>query len=694
MKKLCLLFVVLLSALCSTNAQNAKHFFSEKDLMPLGIYYYPEHWSPAEWDRDLKNIASLGFEFIHIAEFAWSEMEPEEGRFNFDWLDKVIALANQYHLKVILGTPTCIQPVWMGLKYPETFIMNASYIRAENGTRANSSLSDSVYRRFSARIIAEMGKRYGQNNAVWGWQLDNEPEAKSDYSPSSQQAFRNWLKNKYKTIELLNKVWGNAFWGQTYSSFAQILIPNAPLVGWWGVNPHALLDFKRYTADVQAEFLNMQANVLRQYISDKQFITSNYTSTTPATDPRRADKLDFASFTVYPNWGAPNIGDEGFRLGNNQLISFACDFLRPFHQVTAVMELQPGQVNWGSVNSLLLPGTVRMWLYHSFASGCSFACSYRYRQINYGAEQYHAGIMKPDGVTLSQGGIEYQQVAKEILLLRKEYNVKATMPEKLKARKTALLWNYDNSWSLDQQKQSSQWDTRSFFTKYQKIATSFGAPVDIVYENDNLSDYKIVIAPAYELVDSSLVQKWKTYVENGGNLVLTLRTGVKNRWGHIWKADWAAPIYELINAKISNFDQLLPNGKGTVTFANKVYNWNNWADIITPNNASNSLATYTNQFYAGKSAVVCNKIGKGTVTYIGVDTDDAQLERDILLQVYTQAGISTENYPEGVYVQWRDGFWVAVNYTSDEQSINIPASAKIIIGEKILKPAGVTIWKE
>jgi beta-galactosidase len=302
--------------------------------------------------------------------------------------------------------------------------------------------------------------------------------------------------------------------------------------------------------------------------------------------------------------------------------------------------------------------------------------------------------MKPDGVTLSQGGIEYQQVAKEILLLRKEYNVKATMPEKLKARKTALLWNYDNSWSLDQQKQSSQWDTRSFFTKYQKIATSFGAPVDIVYENDNLSDYKIVIAPAYELVDSSLVQKWKTYVENGGNLVLTLRTGVKNRWGHIWKADWAAPIYELINAKISNFDQLLPNGKGTVTFANKVYNWNNWADIITPNNTSNSLATYTNQFYTGKSAVVCNKIGKGTVTYIGVDTDDAQLERNILRQVYTQAGISTENYPEGVYVQWRDGFWVAVNYTSDEQSINIPASAKIIIGEKILKPAGVTIWKE
>jgi beta-galactosidase len=687
-------FIAFLLAVVSLNAQKASPFFPEKDLMPLGIYYYPEHWSPTEWERDIKNISEMGFEFIHIAEFAWINMEPTEGNFDFVWLDKVIDLAAQHHLKVILGTPSCITPIWMTQKYPETLLMDARYQRAEHGTRANGSLSDSVYNRFCARIIAQMGKRYGSKANVWGWQLDNEPEAKADFSPAAQEAFRLWLKDKYQNIETLNTAWGNAFWGQTYSRFGQIQIPNAQLVGWWGTNPHALLDFKRFSADNQAKFLNMQAEVLRRYIAPTQFITSNYTASSYGADPRRAQKLDFASFTAYPNGGSHNIGSEGFRLGNNRTLSFAGDFFRPFHNTTGVMELQPGQVNWGNTNALLLPGTLRMWLYHSFAAGCSFACSYRYRQINYGAEQYHAGVIEPDGVTPSQGGKEYMQMAQEMKLLRKAWKPDNPMPAKLKAHKTALLWNYDNMWSLDNQRQTTQFDFRSFFQKYEELAKSLGAPVDILYENDDLSDYKVVIAPAYEMLDTALVQKWMRYVENGGNLVLTLRTGVKNRWGHIWRSGWAAPIYPLIDAKISNYDQLLPDGEGEITCQSNIYKWNNWADLLTANHPENVLASYSNQFYAGTAAVVKNKLGKGSVTYIGVDTDDAALERNILQQVYSQAGATTENYPEGVYVQWRSGFWVAVNYTSNNQTINIPDNARILIGEKTLKPAGVVVWTE
>jgi beta-galactosidase len=302
--------------------------------------------------------------------------------------------------------------------------------------------------------------------------------------------------------------------------------------------------------------------------------------------------------------------------------------------------------------------------------------------------------MKLDGVTLSQGGRDYEQTMKEMKELRKIYNPGATYPAKLAARKTALLWNYDNYWSLERQKQTDQWDTRRFFQNYLEIAKSFGAPTDIVYEKDDLSAYKVVIAPAFEMVDPALVQKWMNYVRQGGNLVLTIRTGVKNRWGHLFHSGWAGPVYPLIDATISDFDQLLPSAKGKIEYNSNTYTWNTWADLVTANKPENEPAHYTDQFYAGKAAVVTNKIGKGTVTYIGVYTDDLRLENDVLRKVYEQAGATTENYPEGIYVQWRDGLWVAVNYTSKDYTLNLPENALILQGEKTLKSPGVTIWKE
>lgn len=675
-------------------AQDARKFFPKEDLMAIGIYYYPEHWDKSEWERDIKNIAEIGFEFIHLAEFAWADMEPQEGVYNFTWLDEVIALAEKYNLKVILGTPTSITPVWMGIKYPEIYLMNADYQRQEHGTRDQQSLTNPIWLKRTESIVSKLGERYGNNPTVIGWQIDNEPWAKEDFSPSSQKAFQRWLKKKYNTITALNEAWGNAFWSQTYHDFNEIKIPNAKLVGWWGINPHSQLDLKRFSADTQADYLDLQAKTLRRYISKDQYITTNYVATTAAADPRRTHQLDFSSFTSYPNKGNANIGENGFRLGDPGELSYALSFFNPEGHVSGVMELQPGFVNWGNINPLVQPGALRMWLYHCFGGNLSFACSYRYRQINYGAEQYHGGITTLDGVTLSQGGKDYKQVITEMKALRNAYDPNAKMPKKLQERKTALLWNYDNLWSLNRQGQTSQWNTLSFFQKYLELSKSLGAPADIVYEDDDLSDYKVVIAPAFELVDNTLIGKWMDYVRQGGNLVLTLRTGVKDRNGHLFRSGWGEKLYPLIDANIDYFDQLLPDAKGTIRGNGKEYYWNNWADLINAQDPEKIIAKYTNQFYAGKAAVVTNTIGKGTVTYIGVDTDDAQLESDVLREVYHKANLTTEAYPEGVYVQWRDGFWVAVNYSSTDYRLNLPSTAKLIIGTDIVSSGGVSVWME
>ncbi|MBB6239621.1 beta-galactosidase [Pedobacter sp. AK013] len=690
------LMVALLSMLCgvTVKSQTAGAYFPEKDLITTGIYYYPEHWKENQWERDIKKIADMGYEFVHLAEFAWFKMEPEEGHFDFAWLDKAVDLCTKYKLKVVMCTPSATTPAWMRVNYPETFIMDGHYIRAEHGTRGLGSIVNSRYRSFVEKIVREMAKRYGKNKNITGWQLDNEPDAKPDYSPSSQEAFRQWLKTRYKTIDALNDAWGTAFWSQWYNSFDQIMIHNTNLVGWWGNNPHALLDFKRYCADAQAEFLDFQASLLRENISKAQYITTNYTAVSTGADPGRTKKVDFAAYTAYPNGGSDNIGELGFRLGDSRPLLFASSYYQQLGGLSGVMEIQPGPVNWGSYNPLLLPGTVRMWLYHSFAAGGKLACSYRFRQILYGSEQYHSGVIKTDGTTPSPGGEEYIQFNKEIKQLRKLYKPGKVMPEKLAVRSTAILWNLENYWSIDRQKQTNQWDTWGYPVKFMEIAKSLGAPVDIINETTDFSKYSVVIVPAYEMADAALIKKWEKYVANGGHLIVTCRTATKNRMGHFWEGKTAAPISDLIGAEIMATDMLSGRNRGDVQSGSKHYGWNSWADLLQAGQNSEVTGVYQDQFYKGKSAVVKHKIGKGEVTYIGVATADVELEKDILANTYTSAGATTENYPKGIYVYWRDGFYMAVNYSSTDYTFNLPKTAELIIGKKTLGPAGVLVWTE
>ncbi len=689
--------LVLLISFSGIKAQvkDANRFFPEKELVTTGMYYYPEHWNEAQWERDIKRIGDMGYEFIHLAEFAWFKMEPVEGIYDFSWLDKVVDICVKNNLKVIMCTPSATSPVWMRVNYPETFIEKGNYIRGENGTRGLNSINNAKYRELVEKIVIKLGERYGNNKNITGWQLDNEPPAIADYSPSSQAAFRLWLRDKYKTIDGLNQTWGTAFWSQKFNSFEEVIIPNTNLVDWWGNNPHALLDLKRYFADSQADFLDFQAKILRERISDNQYITTNYTAVSTGSDPRRTEYLDFAAYTAYPNGGTDNIGELGYRLGNGKLILFAAEYYKATGGVSGVMEIQPGPVNWGRYNPLLQPGAVHMWLFHTFAAGGKLACSYRFRQVNYSCEQYHSGIMKPDGVTLSQGGKEYVQFMKDVKILRKAYKANQTMPENLAKKSTAILWNLDNYWAIDRQKLTYQWNTWDYPVKFLEMAKSLGAPTDVISEDTDFSNYKFLIAPAYDLVDSALVKRWRSYVANGGHLILTCRTATRNRDGHIWEADWAAPIAGLIGAQVESTDMLGSyTTKGEVVMNSATYKWDNWGDLLNPDKNTEVLATYSNQFYKGKAAVVMNKIGKGTVTYIGVDTDESKLEKDILRSTFESTGVATDNYPEGIYVYWRDGFKIAVNYSSDDYTMDIPASARILIGEKVLKPAGVLVWSE
>jgi len=688
-KSLCIVFVLLVTFVA--NAQNKNIFFPENQLITTGVYYYPEHWDPSQWDRDLKNIAAMGFEFTHFAEFAWAQLEPEEGKYDFTWLDKAVSIAAKYHLKVIMCTSTCTPPVWLSRKHPEILSMNEDGQRVDHGSRQHASFSSSYYRNYSLKMIEQLARHYGNDPRIMGWQVDNEPRTFFDYNPDAQQRFRDWLKKKYQSIDALNTTWGTLFWSNTYSDFSQI---NIPLHSQWGMNLNQRLDHYRFAAYETSTFLDDQAVTIKKYASANQWVTTNYIPNYDGGYIGKSTALDFITYTRYMVFGSSlGVGRKGYRLGDPLSIAMANDFFRPKSTIYGVMELQPGQVNWGSMNPQPLPGAVRMWLWHQFAGGSSLVCTYRYRAPLVGYEQYHYGIVGTDGVTPTPGGLEYQQFIQEIDQLRKIYNPAATLPAAYTARKTAILFNHENNWGMDLNKQTNQWNSMGHIIKYYKPLKAFGAPVDFISDQTDFSKYPVLIAPAYQQIDKALIDKLTDYAQSGGNLILTCRTGHKDREGHLWEAKFAAPIYDLIGAEIEFYDLPMPHAQDSILMGSKKYAWKTWGEILKPRPETKVWATFQGDFYAGKPAVITRKLGKGTVTYVGVDSNDGLLEKEVLKKLYAQVTIPVENYPEGVSVEYRNGLGIAVNYSDKSYALNIPRDAQILFGKKELPTAGVTVWK-
>lgn len=670
----------------------AQHtWFNDKDLTLTGAYYYPEHWDESQWERDLKQMHELGFEFTHFAEFAWAQLEPQEGVYDFSWLDRAVALAAKYDLKVVMCTSTATPPVWLSRKYPEILLKSEDGTVQDHGARQHASFASPVYRKLAYRMIEELARHYGNDSRIIGWQLDNEPAVQFDYNQAAEEAFREFLKEKYHhNIQELNAAWGTAFWSEVYSRFEEITLPKTAQMF---MNHHQILDYRRFAAKQTNDFLNEQCRLIKKYAKN-QWVTTNYIPDYDKGHIGGSKDLDFVSYTRYMVYGDnEGIGRRGYRVGNPLRIAMANDFFRPVNGTYGVMELQPGQVNWGSINPQPLPGAVRLWLWSVFAGGSDFICTYRYRQPLYGTEQYHYGIVGTDGVTVTPGGREYEQFMKEIRSLRKDYRPKEDKPETYLKRKTAILWNPENYWSIDRQKQNATWNTFAHVDKYYRTLKSYAAPVDFISEEKDFSQYPVMIVPAYQLADKELVARWKKYVEEGGNLVLTCRTAQKDRFGRLPEAPFGSMIDELTGNHIEFYDLLLSQDPGQVKMDGKVYTWNTWGEILQPGTSNEVWATYTNEFYEGKPAVTFRKLGKGSVTYIGVDSSDGVLERQVLDKLYSRLQIEVMNLPYGVTMEYRNGLGIVLNYSDQPYQFALPQGAKVLIGTPDIATAGVLVFK-
>lgn len=667
-----------------------KSWFNDKDLTLTGVYYYPEHWDESQWERDFKQMHELGFEFTHFAEFAWAQLEPEEGKYDFAWMDRAVALAAKYDLKVIMCTSTATPPVWLSRKYPEILIRLEDGTVLDHGARQHASFASPLYRELSFKMIEKLAQHYGNDPRIMGWQLDNEPAVQFDYNPKAEDGFRLFLREKYQNdIQALNAAWGTAFWSEVYASFDQITLPKTRQMF---MNHHQILDYRRFAAKQTNDFLDEQCLLIKKY-AHNQWVTTNYIPSYDEGHIGGSRALDFQVYTRYMVYGDnEGIGRRGYRVGNPLRIAWANDFFRPIQGTYGVLELQPGQVNWGSINPQPLPGAVRLWMWSVFAGGSDFVCTYRYRQPLYGTEQYHYGIVGTDGVTVMPGGREYQQFMQEIKSLRKHYAPRETKPAEYTARRTAVLFNHENAWSIARQKQNRTWDTMGHIEKYYRTLKGFGAPVDFITEDKDFTAYPVMIAPAYQMADEALVKRWTDYVEQGGNLVLTCRTGHKDRMGRLFEAPFRSLIDKLAGNRVDFYDLLLPEEPGIAVMDGKRYRWNTWGEILLPNADTTPWATYAEEFYDGKPAVTFRKLGKGTVTYVGVDSTDGSLETDVLKKLYATLNIPVMDLPYGVTLEYRNGMGIVLNYSDKPYRFALPAGAKVWVGEADIPTAGVLVF--
>lgn len=664
--------------------------------MRIGVDYYPEHWDKKRWKTDAEMMVQAKIKVIRIGEFAWSLYEPEEGKYEFAWMDEALEFFGSYGIKVVLCTPSATPPKWMVDKYPEILQNDIHGNPKLFGTRKHYCFNNKIYREKNKALITLIAKRYGTHPAVEGWQIDNElgwANTTRCYCESCEKKFRDFLKNKYGSIENLNKKYGTVFWSQIYDDFDQVIIPKAGACydtchDTQGQNPGLLLDYYRFASDSVIEFTKFCADIIRKY--SKLPITSNLldaavNSGTGIDYFKLSKELDFVTWDNYIEfqWGK----------AKKETVSRDHALLRSYKkQPFWVMEQQSGPCGWSKMGPTPTPGKLRLWTYQATAQGADTVVYFRWRACPYGTEELWHGILNHDG----KPNRRYEEISKVGQEMEKlSLNYGSLMP---KAR-VAIVKSFDSEWSQSIHRQVENLYYDELLLDYYRAFSQMGIPVDFVEAGESLKEYNLVIAPMLMMATEEEQKNLKEYAKNGGNLVLTFRSGIKDMYNNMLQETVPGYFAELAGVEVEDYDPLLEKstevsgvfGKGKASM---------WCDIIKPITAK-TLGIYTSDFYSGVPCFTENSVGSGSVYYVGCDLDQ---EAQKMLSVYLgrKAGIHMDLYQiDGVEtVDATDGEKEALfvmNHNEYPVTVPIETKCKDLLNEKdvekvlVLEPFGVAI---
>ena len=641
--------------------ENYPHFLHGGD-------YNPEQWIDTKeiWDEDMRLMKEANCNEMTLGVFSWSTIEPQEGRFDFSFLDEMIEKIGQNGGKVILATPTSAAPRWLTKKYPEVIRVGAdgkqqSILLGSN--RAKFCYTSPKFREKVKAIDHALATRYSNNPNVLAWHLNNEVWG-ACYCENCQKEFRNFLKKKYQTVEKLNQTYWAKWSSGEVSDFDEI-DPPPPSGGQYG---GVYLDWQRFTDQSIASFLKFEGKVIKS-VAPESLVTTNLMPQRDVNLFKLAPILDFASVDLYPYWGYHN----DIRAAADAAWQY--DYVRSIKQKPFVlMECAPGLVSWMEYNKLHRPGVDTLAGLTAVAHGSDSVCYFQFRKSRGACEQYHGAIV--DHVGTSDTRV-FQEVKRTGEILKQIDEIAGTCT----TGEVALFYDVENRWALD-----DVWAFRSHANGYMDENVNFyqalwnrSVTTDIVNEDSDLSGYKLLILPMQYVVTKKQKNKLLEYVKNGGVVYATYMLGYANENGltHLggFPCEELKDLFGIWNEEI---DSVLPEDVQTVSWRGKDYEAKDFCERIHLRGAE-SLATYATDFYQGQPCLTVNQYGAGKAYYQAFRGREAFIQ-DVVDELLDQCGITRhiQDAPKGVSAQKRsDGVY---EYLFVENYSDAPAESVALNG--------------
>ncbi len=684
---------LLLLAVPGLDAQTAAPY-STPHAPLLGAAWYPEQWPESRWDADLTLMEQAHMKVVRVGEYAWSALEPSEGHYEMDWLERAIDLAGRHHIAVVIGTPTDAPPAWLTSKYPETLGMDADGRLREHGDRRQFNYASPRYRQLCALIVAQLAERFGHNPNVIGWQIGNEDTDES-FDPATRAQFQQFLKKRYKTLANLNRHWATAYWSQTYDRWDEI-----PLESGYG-NPGLLLEHKHFVTATWQSFQRDQIDVLRRYILPSQFITTNIGGLGWSANwdhYRLTEDLNLASWDDY-------VGQGHLQADRNAMLN---DLARGWKRENFwVMETEPGSVNWAPINNALDRGETRALAWQTVGHGADAVLYWQWRPALNGQEEYHGALLGADGrpnpiyPEIQQTGAEFERVRQAL---------SGTLPR----AEMALLYDYDSRWAIDFQRHTRLYDQEQvllrFYTPLDRLAETKGEAVDIVDPNvASLDRYKLLVAPSLNVIPQGLADKLMAYVRQGGHLLLGPRSGMKDAYNALQPERQPGPLADALGGHVEQYYALeqgqtvplatthpltLPPSSPAAT--EPVGTAAIWAEdlVATAPDTRVDLRYGKTEggWLDGQPAMLTRRLGRGSISYLGTLPDPLLLQTVLdsaALDAQVEAGplklppaveLCVRSHPGSISgATPRQSVYILINHSNQTNRVLLPGRFKSLL---------------
>ena len=659
-------------------------------MLHFGVDYYPEQWPESRWETDARLMQEAQFNTVRLAEFAWARLEPRNGEYDFAWLDRAIEVLASRGMQVVLGTPSASPPSWLMARDPTIYRVQPDGLRASYGARREYCPSHPGYRGYVARLVEAMARHYTDHPAVIGWQIDNEFGGRC-FCAHCLTAFHTWLQTRYTTLDALNAAWGTVFWSHSYADWQHI---PAPLETGGPHNPGLALAYARCQSDSYAAFQHEQLAILRNICPNDWtchnfmgfgFEQLNYFDL--------ARDLDLVAWDNYQRhqW---NMDEPPNPVG----AALAHATMRGLKQQPFwVIEQQAGSSGWDIVGEPPRPGELRLWAYQAIAHGADGVVFFRWRTARHGTEQYWHGLLDHDA-TPGRCYAEIKRMGHELTRFGAAI-VGSNLPAEV-----AMLLSYDARFALQIQPNNPQLGYRRVFEQIYQSLYSQHAAVDIVAPDADLSRYKLVIAPMLHVLTEPIAANLAHYVANGGVLVTTFRSGVKDADNTVVDCRLPGLLAAVCGIEVEEYVSLGRNTHNQLTLTNGLANESAveleaWCDVLLPRGAA-VVARYRADFFADKPAITHHRYGAGQAIYIGTtgETLYAVLMPWLLSLAQVQPMLQA---PSGVEVSVRQSGQQAVlfllNHSDEPQYIKLAGvyrelvHSEIVAQSMLLAPKDVAI---